>query len=433
MNGKHLILLCWVVLSLASGGCAAFTLPVAGHSIPVREVPEYLLGKPREAKQLIPLTMLRQPEPKAYVLGPGDILGVWIEGVLGERNQSPPIQIREPGEPPSIGFPIPVREDGTISLPLVEPLKVEGLTLLETEKAIIKAFTIDRKILKEDVARISVTMQLPRSYQVLVVREDSSAVTVGAGGSLGGARRGSGTVVALPAYKNDVMTALTETGGLPGLDAENEVIILRGGMNQSGNGSQTNGIHPSFLNPESLGNQQGIVRIPLRLSPEEPITFKPEDIILHDGDIVYVPSRDSELYYTAGILGSGQFILPRDYDLDVIEALALSGAPLFTGSQSANNLSGSTVGGGLGTPTPSQLIVLRKTAEGKQLAIRVDLNRALVDNRERILVQPSDILILQETLGEATFRYVSEVLTFNFAFDMFETVDAFGGASFAVP
>ena len=39
--------------------------------------------------------------------------------------------------------------------------------------------------------------------------------------------RGTGHLVALPAYENDVLSALARTGGLPGLDAVNEVVIER--------------------------------------------------------------------------------------------------------------------------------------------------------------------------------------------------------------
>ena len=41
-------------------------------------------------------------------------------------------------------------------------------------------------------------------------------------------RRGSGFAVDLPAYENDVLNALALTGGLPGSDAVNEIVIYRG-------------------------------------------------------------------------------------------------------------------------------------------------------------------------------------------------------------
>jgi hypothetical protein len=45
--------------------------------------------------------------------------------------------------------------------------------------------------------------------------------------TLGAAKRGTGKLVKLPAGENDVLHALAETGGLPGLDARNEIVIVR--------------------------------------------------------------------------------------------------------------------------------------------------------------------------------------------------------------
>ena len=66
---------------------------------------------------------------------------------------------------------------------------------------------------------------------------------------------------------------------------------------------------------------KGFVRIPLRARPDEPITFTESDIILNEGDTVYIEARDTEVYYTAGLMGGAQIPLPRDYDLRVIEAI----------------------------------------------------------------------------------------------------------------
>ena len=52
--------------------------------------------------------------------------------------------------------------------------------------------------------------------------------------------------------------------------------------------------------------------------------FRPEDIGLRDGDIVYVDTRETDVYYTGGLLGGGEFNIPRDYDLDVLAAVSLA-------------------------------------------------------------------------------------------------------------
>src|SRR5262249_37119502 len=135
-----------------------------------------------------------------------------------------------------------------------------------------------------DRERIIVSLLTPRTYQVLVVRQDASNLTVGATGAIGASRRGTGASVNLPAYENDVLNALTRTGGLPGLDAVNEVVIQRGGL-KSGT---------------DLTDQ--FVRIPLRLPTGSPPTFDPKDVILRNGDIIFIEARDTEFFYVGGLM-----------------------------------------------------------------------------------------------------------------------------------
>ncbi|MCS6976313.1 MAG: polysaccharide biosynthesis/export family protein [Gemmatales bacterium] len=400
-------------------GCAAITNPVA-NGVPVRRLPPHFLARPRENDQPVPLSLLRQKPPEKYILEPGDVLGVWIEGVLGERNQTPPVGLTERGRlPPAIGYPIPIREDGTISLPLIDPIKVQGMTLIDAENAIREAYTVKRQILRPDRERIIVTLLRPRTYSVLVIREDSGGLLVNQAGLIGNTKRGTGSVVDLPAYENDVLNALAQTGGLPGLDAENEIFIQRGYFKPDGDPQRLRQEMTLWADAgrKPILDLPGIqtIRIPLRLPPGVEPPFTPDDIVLRTGDIVFIRARDTEVFYTGGLLPPGEHVLPRDYDLDVVEAVVRVGGPLVSGGIQGNNLTGSLLLSGLGFPSPSQLTVIRRLPNGQQLPIQVDLNRALNDPRERILVQPGDFLILQEKPTEALLRY----LTFQFRFSLF--------------
>src|SRR6202011_2074475 len=77
---------CWFL-----SGCVAFTNPLA-NGVPVRLLPPEVLGESQADKKPIPLSLLRQKPPEVYRLAPGDILSIWIEGILGEKGQLPPIQ-----------------------------------------------------------------------------------------------------------------------------------------------------------------------------------------------------------------------------------------------------------------------------------------------------------------------------------------------------
>ena len=146
--------LAWSVMLLASGtgvGCASFSNPAVPDAIPVHRLPAEVFGSSREAEKTIPLTLLRQDVPKNYLLDAGDILGVFVEGVLGERGQPPPVinfQQLSPGgtpPPPAIGFPIPVQENGMVSLPLLDPIPVTGKSMADVQNLVAKEY-IDRRL-----------------------------------------------------------------------------------------------------------------------------------------------------------------------------------------------------------------------------------------------------------------------------------------------
>jgi hypothetical protein len=135
-------------------------------------------------------------------------------------------------------------------------------------------------------------------------------------------------------------------------------------------------------------------------------------------------------------LPPGDHVLPRDTDLDIVEAVARVRGPLFNGGQlpaNITNISGTLVAAGLGGPSPSLLSVVRRTPNGGQVTIRCDLNRAMRDPRERLLLKEGDVLILQETPGEAIGRYISEQFHFDLIWNILRTSNATGTVNSTVP
>lgn len=555
-------MLCVAVLLPVVTGCAAFR-PVKG--VPARYVPDEFRGPTRSGKRTIDLSLLRQPPTSTHLVDSGDLLSIYVEGVLGKREEQPPVYYpaQDSDIAPTVGFPLPVRDDGTISLPLVGPLTVRGLSLVEVENRIRHAYTVNKEILKAGQDRIFVALQRPRTHRILVIRQEASSdVSVSAQGTLniGALKRGTGKVVNLPVYKNDVLNALAETGGLPGLDAENALYIIRsndrglvpgqqrplyqqqttqrevmqtviraqspgwgapsasidphgdyrrasgpgwsspsgsptstpGGFGgpqlnpvpdplavaptpPAGNWSQPQsammasppsngmpasrqwsapslppepmgpaGVMPSYpstphysmppmiappppsdvMDPLSLplaGVDVGdslegrhIVRIPVRLDPDENADIRPQDVILEDGDILFIESRDTEVFYTGGLLGGGQFSLPRDYDLDVLGAIAVASGRNVGGggggSQGTTSVGGSSALNGDVSISASQVIVLRPLPDGTQIPIHVDLYQALRDPTERTIIQPGDYILLQYTPMEAIGAFIERHL-----------------------
>jgi hypothetical protein len=276
----------------------------------------------------------------------------------------------------------------------------------------VKKTYLDRRILLDERVRILVSLMRPRQYRVQVVRQDSGGAGLQFGlGVTVATRRGSGIALDLPAYENDVLNALNRSGGLPGSDALNEVYVER----------------------ELKTGGTKITHLPLRLREGEQIPFTLQDVILQDGDLVFIEARDTEVFYTGGILVPRQYFLPRDYDLRVSEAISLAGGPLVNGLFSTNNLAGNVAASGLGSPNPSRVTVLRRTKLNGRIPIIVNLNKALNDPKEDIIIQGGDMIIYQETLGESFTRYMTDIFRINIIGTFIRQRDATGTATFIAP
>ncbi len=405
---KLFLLVSW---TFALTGCMSLMSPIAG--VPAHRLPPQFHAKPKNDLVPVDISRLRQPPPREYLVDGDDILGIYIESVLGAVGEPPPVHMpdKDSDLPPSIGYPIPVRENGTLALPLLPPLLVRGLTLAQIESVIRRAYTVDHQILPIGKERIIVTLMRKRTIQVVVMRQDGG---IGDGDTELSTR---GQTVELSAYKNDVLNALAKTGGLPGFSGKNEVKILKAGRMDRQRRDHfvrefySKPITDSCLCRPPLPDDPAIIRIPLRLPPGVIPTFKPADIILEEGDIVYIEGREREVFYTGGLLGGGEFPLPRDYDLDVIGAMSIAGQGLASSAGGGRGGGGGGVGigaGSFGGVPPGQLYILRKTPCNGQITIAVDLARAANSPAARPLIEPGDVLILQH-------RPQEEILNFGLA------------------
>ena len=153
-----------VLVSMSMTGCTALFSPL--DTIPASRLPVQFRAEPQASKVPLNPARLRQTRPEFYTLDSKDVLGVFIEGVLGNADEAPPVQLASPDSdlPPAIGFPVPVREDGTLSLPSIKPIPVRGLTIKQAEELIQRAYRGGPEpILKED-GRIIVTLFRERTF-----------------------------------------------------------------------------------------------------------------------------------------------------------------------------------------------------------------------------------------------------------------------------
>ncbi len=226
-------------------------------------------------------------------------------------------------------------------------------------------------ILQPGRESVMLTLMQPRQIRILVFRQEVGGFAAGGRGDISsnGVKRGTGHIVNLRAYDNDVVNALANTGGLPGLDAYNGIYIFRGG--------QSNLELTQSLESLSVGADPRSSRVfQLRPTtfrrdghPMEPMPFEAEDIVLHEGDVVLLEARVEDLVLHRRSVACGERVLPRDYDLDVVEAVVQASGTLVNGAFGGNNFNGLLIQKGIGNPNPSALTVIRRTPNGGQIPI----------------------------------------------------------------
>ncbi len=419
------------------GGCVSIP---NSETVSPRYFKSKIHGGPRSQMEQINFVKLRMDKPAEELLGPNDVLGIYIAGITGSLEDAPPIHnIGSSTERPASGYPYVVRSDGTLSLPMLpEPIYVEGMSLIQAEEAIRAAYTLKREIVRSD-ANISVSMIKPRTYHVTVIREDvtgtdmrssnSNNSTNGRGSSyFAGIARGTATSLELPAYRNDVLEALSQTGGLPGLNAKNEVVILRKaysdefsnrdyGMDTGYAQSQVARRYNESGEITGLNSDLGILRIPLRVGPNDvPPQLTSEDVTLYDGDVVYIQSREAEVFYTGGLIKGGVYPIPRDYDLDVMGAIATAGGTVGASAGSHQ----SNVVGKVGSILPASRILVLREVDGRQYAIQIRQRDMLRDPSQRILIEPNDVILVEYTTFELWFNMLYNTINFTVRYSDFK-------------
>ena len=78
------------------------------------------------------------------VTKPGRVLGFYIEGVLGSPGGAAPNLLPPPDPdydfPETMGWPVPIRKDGTVSLPSLKPVYVQDKSLKEIRELVRSAY-----------------------------------------------------------------------------------------------------------------------------------------------------------------------------------------------------------------------------------------------------------------------------------------------------
>lgn len=419
LGKKQTLQLLACVLTSVCIGTSAGCITFAKNAIPACRLPCQFEAPTKSQLSPINFSMLAAPKVGPHQLGEGDILAITIQGVIPPDPKSLPPVIqgqatlnREYYPPrgtidaPSYGVPIHVQQNGMVQLPLVDAISLDGLSLAEAAEK-IRAEYVKEEIVREGNDQVNIVLLRSRVNRIVVLREDASlqAANFSNAGEVLQHKRGSAAVIDLPIYESDVLHALSTTGGLPGVDAYNEVWVLRNSLLNAGDAAMMQDLIASGQSPtEAIGqvaSHVDAIRIPLKLCCGEPIPFAPEDVALNDGDVIYIEPRKDEYFYTGGLLPGRQIPLPRDEDIDVLEAIAIAQGSVG-GYGGTSGLNGVTLGSGAGyVLPPTRVLVIRKLPNGQQLQIKVDLSDAKENPKERLRIMAGDYLMMYYKPGQA--------------------------------
>jgi hypothetical protein len=105
-----------------------------------------------------------------HKLQPGDVLSIFIENVLGEFGNASSIQVPDKKMlDHDVGFPVPVQADGTIRVPLISPVNVEGKTVSDVESQLVRIYVQEKNL--DSKTRITVALKEKRNEAVAVLSE----------------------------------------------------------------------------------------------------------------------------------------------------------------------------------------------------------------------------------------------------------------------
>jgi polysaccharide export outer membrane protein len=280
-------------------------------------------------------------------------LDVIVNGLYTDKLQ--PVRVR-------------ISSSGEIHLPIVERVKVGGLTLMQAQEAIQSAY-VRGDFIKQPLVNV-----------VLVEKAMTSVVVLGEVNKPG--------TYPLPPDENDVPHALAAAEGMTE-NAANYVEVHRRIDPPEGDpsGEAGRGSHAPQA-PIEYCDANAVVRIPLYGPSAYPLDG---GLALRRGEVVVVPNRKQDIFYVVGPLKEtsfirfslrgedrdlgGGFILPRDREIDVVTAVVMAGYidPINS---------------------PTTVTVHRARHGRPPLLIRVDLIEARYDPRATVLVRPGDIIYL---------------------------------------
>ena len=328
---------------MLAGGCCGANKVYRAASLPAE-----LVAPHRENVEAIDLSRLNNLSVSSEMIDRGDVLELTM--VTDFRDFT------------ATTTPVRVGEDGRANIPLIGPVAVAGMEMADAEQAVAAA-GIERGVFRTPY--ITLTMKRQRKNRVTVT----------------GAVKEPG-VYELPRGNSTLLAALVAAGGLV-KEAGPDVEIRRPVGQSAGPARQTpsppqagenGGPTLTSYQPEAA-DSPAVVRVNLVSATQQ----HTGGYYVDDGSSVSVGKRSLKPIQVLGLVDKpGQFEMPLNQDLYVMDALAMAG--------------------GRRTPVADRVIVLREVPGRPEPArIVVSYDEAKHNGRANLRLAPGDVISVEDT------------------------------------
>jgi polysaccharide export outer membrane protein len=316
-----------------------------------------------KSNQAINLAQITSPGTSNSILAPGDLLEITVATGRSEENARP-IFSR-------------VADDGAVDVPIIGPVHVAGMEEFEASQSIVKE-AVQRGMYRHPYVTVQIRSKAVNRITVLGAVPKPGVHEIPRGGC-------------------DLVTAIAAAGGLKAT-ASTDIEIIRQAKpafaQQKADDLSPNPNAVQTASHQQLGDSEALligenVDLTARQSQVLQIDLANMDFAdssnysLNDRDIVRVIQQKKKMIYVAGLVKRpGQFELPTDQDLHLVDAIALAG--------------------GRSSPVADKLLVIRHRGEQSEpLFIQASLSKAKKNGLENLRLAPGDTITVEQTPSTA--------------------------------
>lgn len=301
-------------------------------------------------------------------LAPGDLLEVTI--ATGRKDEKTnPLLLR-------------VANDGRVTVPLVGPVPVAGLETFDASQQIAQS-AMQRGIYVQPVVTVAIKTKATNRITIL------GAVT-------------EPGVHEIPRGSCDIVTALAAAGGLTD-EASDELEIMRQMTANRYASSPTAEPSSSEIQQVAYQSLPGSNLLPMTGPKPQLTRIRLAEIRqagqietrLADRDVVMVPKRKGEFIHVTGLVNNpGQFDLPSDQDVHLLDAVALAGG--------FNSL-----------VADKAFIIRRIPGKPEPVVIQASIGRAKRKGTENIRLAAGDTISIEQTPVTVVVDTITKIIRFS--------------------